>query len=274
MPASDTSATRLPSAKRAQQARLRGILRGIAVGHGRNGNAVGAGEPGEDTRVLAGDQVGGAQHVERAQGDVAQVADRSRDDMQAGRQRVLIRRHAAGGLPWASPPLACESSLPSICTRPPEYAADASPLLALAAVAFLLGACTETPSLACPRRRRSPPDRSGRLADHALPARRASRCCCRSAAAAAPIGQRCSRRPSWRCSTPAPRTWRSPPMTPAKTAKRGRGLQARAGRRLRADPGTAVRRLGHRAGAAASHEPYQHHRLLQRREASPSPASG
>ena len=42
-------------------------------------------ELGEDAGVLGGDQVGGAQHVERPQRDVAQVADRRCDDMQAGR---------------------------------------------------------------------------------------------------------------------------------------------------------------------------------------------
>ncbi len=99
--------------ERAQKARLRGILRRIAVGHGRNRDAVVAGQPGEDPRVLAGDQVDGAQHVECAQGDVAQVADRGRDDMQARPYPLFwpllpplflspIRRRFTLGLPAAS----------------------------------------------------------------------------------------------------------------------------------------------------------------------------
>jgi hypothetical protein len=96
MPASETSATRLPSAS-AQQARLEASCVASLVGHRRNGNAVVARQLGEDARVLARDQVGGAQHVERAQGDVAQVADRRRDNVQAG----PIGR-ARGGLPRAS----------------------------------------------------------------------------------------------------------------------------------------------------------------------------
>ena len=67
MPASETSATRLPAARARSDARLGGILRGIAVGHGRGGDAVVAGKLGEHARILAGDQVGGAQDVERAQ---------------------------------------------------------------------------------------------------------------------------------------------------------------------------------------------------------------
>ena len=45
-----------------------------------------------DAGVLAGDQVGAGQGFERAHGDVAQVADRGGDEVQAGRQR---RRYAA-----------------------------------------------------------------------------------------------------------------------------------------------------------------------------------
>jgi hypothetical protein len=68
----------------AQQPRLARLPGGVAVRDGRRGDAVVAGELGEDARVLGGDQVGRAQHVERAQGDVAQIADRRCDNVKAG----------------------------------------------------------------------------------------------------------------------------------------------------------------------------------------------
>ena len=98
MPASETSATRLPAASAAHDPRLGGVLRGIAVGHGGRGDAVVAGELGEHARILAGDQVGRAQDVEGAQRDVAQVADRRGNNMQARRQRRWFTRR----LPIAS----------------------------------------------------------------------------------------------------------------------------------------------------------------------------
>ena len=65
--------------------RLGGVV--VVVGRERRGDAVMVDELAGDPRVLAGDQVGGGQHLQRPQGDVAQVADRGGDEMQAGRQR-------------------------------------------------------------------------------------------------------------------------------------------------------------------------------------------
>ena len=42
-----------------------------------------------DARVLAGHRVAAPQRLDRAQGDVAQVANRRRDDVEAGSQRGL-----------------------------------------------------------------------------------------------------------------------------------------------------------------------------------------
>jgi hypothetical protein len=46
-----------------------------------------AGQLGKHARVLAGDEIGGPQHVEGAQGYVAKIADRCGDNVQPGRER-------------------------------------------------------------------------------------------------------------------------------------------------------------------------------------------
>ena len=57
----------LARGQRAHDARLGDVLGGVAVGHGGRGNAVVAGKLGEHAGVLAGDQVGRVQDVERTQ---------------------------------------------------------------------------------------------------------------------------------------------------------------------------------------------------------------
>jgi hypothetical protein len=61
------------------------------------------GKLGEHARILTGDQVGRAQHVEGAQRDIAQVADRRGDNMQPGLQRRFTRRLPAGSLVLSLP---------------------------------------------------------------------------------------------------------------------------------------------------------------------------
>ena len=58
--------------------------------------AVGGQQLAGDAGVLGQHQVGGGQHVERAQGDVAQVPDRRRHQIEAGRQRGGGGRGACG----------------------------------------------------------------------------------------------------------------------------------------------------------------------------------
>ena len=79
---------------------------------------------------------------------------------------------------------------------------------------------------------------------------------------------RCSRPPKWRCSTPAPRNWRSPPTTAASTAE----AAVEAYRKARTDGaalvlGPAVRHVGHGARAAGGAGRRQRRVLLQRRAA-------
>ena len=88
----------LAGGERAQDARFGQVLSGVAVSDGGCGYAIVAGELGEHARVLADDQVGRAQDVKRAQGDVTQITDRCGDNMQPGRQR----RRFTPRLPTAS----------------------------------------------------------------------------------------------------------------------------------------------------------------------------
>ena len=58
----------------------------LVVGRERCGDAVMVEQLARDPRVLAGDQVGRGQRFQRAERDVAQIADRGCDQMQAGRE--------------------------------------------------------------------------------------------------------------------------------------------------------------------------------------------
>ena len=60
--------------------RLRRIV--VVVGRQRRGDGVAVEELARHPRILAGDQVGAGQRRERAQRDVAEIADRGGDDMQ------------------------------------------------------------------------------------------------------------------------------------------------------------------------------------------------
>ena len=87
MPASETSATARAFGEPRQQLRPRlgGVV--VVIGRQRRRDAVMVEQLAGDAGVLAGDQVGAGQHLQRPHGDVAQVADRGGDQMQAGRQR-------------------------------------------------------------------------------------------------------------------------------------------------------------------------------------------
>jgi hypothetical protein len=56
----------------------------LIVAHERPRDAVQGEQLGGDAGVLAGDYVGSRQHLERAQRDVGGVADRRRDEIEAG----------------------------------------------------------------------------------------------------------------------------------------------------------------------------------------------
>ena len=91
MPASETSATDRPSASAAKQPRplRRAVV--VVVGQDRArvaANAVDLQQLARLAGVLGGEDVGARQHVERAEGDVARVADRGRHEVEAGRQRL------------------------------------------------------------------------------------------------------------------------------------------------------------------------------------------
>jgi hypothetical protein len=70
------------------RARLRGIV--VVIGGERGRDAVMVEELAGDAGILAGDEIGRRQHLQRPHGNVAQIADRSGDQVQPGRQR---RRH-------------------------------------------------------------------------------------------------------------------------------------------------------------------------------------
>ena len=62
--------------------RRRGVV--IVVGRERRDDGVAIEELARHPRILAGDQIGAGKRRERAQGDIAEIADRRRHDMQSG----------------------------------------------------------------------------------------------------------------------------------------------------------------------------------------------
>ena len=62
--------------------RFGGIV--LVIGRERRRDAVAFGELAGDAGVLAGDDVGAGEQFERAQGDVAQISDRCRHQIEAG----------------------------------------------------------------------------------------------------------------------------------------------------------------------------------------------
>ena len=94
------------------------------------------GKLGEHARILAGDQVGRAQHVEGAQRDIAHVTDRRGDNMQPGLQRRFTRRLPAGSLAPGSLVLSSPLSVHTVSVhavrsflsrRLPEFRTDDAP---------------------------------------------------------------------------------------------------------------------------------------------------
>src|SRR5262245_11584482 len=67
------------------RSRLGGVM--LVIGGERGGDAVTVEEFAGDARVLAGNEVGGGEHLQRSHGDVAQIADRRGDQIEAGRER-------------------------------------------------------------------------------------------------------------------------------------------------------------------------------------------
>ena len=84
VPASDTSAIEAPCASFSQdfRPRQRGVV--LVIGLELRRDAVALGQPAGDAGVLAGDDVDAGQRFQRAQGDVAEIADRGRHQMQPG----------------------------------------------------------------------------------------------------------------------------------------------------------------------------------------------
>ncbi len=95
MPASETSAIAAPSASRRSSTgrALRRIV--LVIGRERRRDGVAVEQLAGDAGVLAGDQVGAGQRFQRAQRDVAEIADRGGDDMQPGRKLADVDRLAA-----------------------------------------------------------------------------------------------------------------------------------------------------------------------------------
>ena len=85
---------RLAGGEPRQQLRPRrgGVV--LVVGRQRRGDAVMVEQPAGHAGVLAGDQVGGGQRLQRPQRDVAQVADRGGDQVQTGGQPRRLDRLA------------------------------------------------------------------------------------------------------------------------------------------------------------------------------------
>ena len=126
------------------------------------GDAVRVGELGEDAGVFGRDQVDRPQGVECSQGDVTRIADRGRDNVEAGPPAAVYARLPIGSL----------GSFVPVHLKYPSHPESSRPmrrsLLALAIVAFLLGACTEPPKSSTPQPPPKPYRAAGRLADHGL----------------------------------------------------------------------------------------------------------
>jgi len=75
----------------------------VVIGRERRPDAVALEQPGGDAGVLAGDEVGGRQRLERPQRDIAEIPDRGGDQIEPGRQRAgrhfVSRHHIAAGPP-------------------------------------------------------------------------------------------------------------------------------------------------------------------------------
>ena len=85
VPASDTSAIAAPSRQPLQQLRPGGLRVVLVIGRQRRRNQKPVEQLARNSGVLAGDQVAAGERLERAQGDVAEVPDRRRDQIKPGR---------------------------------------------------------------------------------------------------------------------------------------------------------------------------------------------
>ncbi len=74
----------LPHAPKRARARLGGVV--LVIGDERGLDRVVVEQPARDAGVLGEDRIGGGERLERPNGDVAEVADRRRDDVQARRE--------------------------------------------------------------------------------------------------------------------------------------------------------------------------------------------
>ena len=89
MPASETSATASPDAMPRQKFRARACRVVIVIGRQRCCDAVMIEQLSRDAGILAGNHVGAGERFQRADGDVAQISDRGRDEIET---RALPRR--------------------------------------------------------------------------------------------------------------------------------------------------------------------------------------
>ena len=82
MPASETSAERRAIGQPRKQVRAhdRGIM--LVIGDERRRDAVMGEQRFRDPRILGDDRIGGGERGERAERNIAEVADRRRDDME------------------------------------------------------------------------------------------------------------------------------------------------------------------------------------------------
>ena len=84
MPASETTAMRPPDLERFDQFGGAMPLVVLVAAHGRRGDGEVVEQLLRLARVFAGDAVGAPEDIEGAQGDVAEVADGSGDEVEAG----------------------------------------------------------------------------------------------------------------------------------------------------------------------------------------------
>ena len=87
VPASETSATERALGERIEKAAVRAWRAVLVIGGDLRRDAVAVEKPPRHARVLAGEEVGGGERVERAERHVGKIADRCRHDVEPGWKR-------------------------------------------------------------------------------------------------------------------------------------------------------------------------------------------
>ena len=67
----------------------------FVIGHAFGGDGIKLHQLGRGPRILAQDDIGGAQHIERAQGNIARIAQGRGDDIKTGVERNGFCIHAS-----------------------------------------------------------------------------------------------------------------------------------------------------------------------------------